>query len=209
MDYTRNIRTSQAMPKLTDTMVLEEARDALAEALPLEADGYVCTTRDLWQILLGVSVEGKTMAPRRATFHGMCESLIDAPSDVSIRGYLNAQLTVERLPEIEDCLNRALAMQIPTRVFKHPLGGVFRARDTSIDMHAEGPCGDQAYYGKTEQDEAVRPVRGAGLWIRAQAQDGTTRFYGPSNGPLPYCHSVRELARPALDIGNKVRYSRR
>jgi len=73
-------------------------------------------------------------------------------------------LTVEALPDIERQLNAALATQIPGRVFK-------RARDTAIDFH------DQAYYGKTEQDEAVRPVRGAGLWIRAEAKDGTTRFY--------------------------------
>ena len=99
-----------------------------------------------------------------ATFHEMCASLEDAPSDTVVRGYLNEQLTVEALPDIERQLNAALATQIPGRVFK-------RARDTAIDFH------DQAYYGKTEQDEAVRPVRGAGLWIRAEAKDGTTRFY--------------------------------
>jgi len=149
MDYTRNAQTTQKMPKLTDTMVLEEACEALAEALPLEGDGYVCTATDLWQILLGVSVEGKTI-------HALCAGLSGAPSDTLVRNNLNEQLTVERLPEIEDRLNYALAAQIPNRVFKRP-------RDTSIDLH------DQAYYGTTEQED--------GLWVRAKAQDGTTRFY--------------------------------
>jgi len=100
-----------------------------------------------------------------ATFHEMCASLEDAPSDTVVRGYLNEQLTVEALPDIERQLNAALATQIPGRVFK-------RARDTAIDFH------DQAYYGKTEQDE--------GLWIRAEAKDGTTRFYGPSKPCGPF-----------------------
>jgi hypothetical protein len=135
--------------KLTDTDVMQEACDALNTQLPLEAEGYVCRGTDLWQIMLGASV-------KQMTIHGMCESLEKAPSDVAVRGYLNAQLTVENLPEIEDRLNAALAGQIPRRVFK-------RARDTAMDFH------EQAYYGKTKQAD--------GLWIRAEAKDGTTRFY--------------------------------
>ena len=93
---------------------------------------------------------------KQQTIHGVCESLANAPSDATVRGYLNAQLTVEALPDIEDQLNAALAAQIPRRVFKRP-------RDTAVDFHA------QPYYGKTEQAE--------GLWVRAEARDGTTRFY--------------------------------
>lgn len=140
MDYTR---------KLTDMSVMQEARDALNEHLPLEADGYVCTGADLWQIMLGASV-------KQMTIHGVCESLENAPSDVAVRGYLNAQLTVGDLPDIEDHLNAALAAQIPRRVFR-------RGRDTAMDFH------EQAYYGKTKQAD--------GLWVRAEAKDGTTRFY--------------------------------
>lgn len=147
MDYTR--RRKQPLPRLTDTAVMESAREALNDHLPLEAEGYVCTGADLWQIVLGASV-------KQMTIHGMCESLACAPSDVAVRGYLNAQLTVEALPDIEDRLNAALAAQIPRRVFKRP-------RDTAMDFH------EQAYYGKTTQAE--------GLWVRAEAKDGTTRFY--------------------------------
>ncbi len=48
-------------PKLTDMDVMEQARDVLTEHLPLEADGYVCTGADLWQILLGVSAKQGTI----------------------------------------------------------------------------------------------------------------------------------------------------
>lgn len=147
MDYTRTHK--QPLPKLTDTLVMKTTCDALNDHLPLEADGYVCTGADLWQIVLGASV-------KQMTIHGVCESLEDAPSDVAVRGYLNAQLTVETLPDIEERLNAALAGQIPRRVFKRP-------RDTAMDFH------EQAYYGKTPQAE--------GLWVRAEAKDGTTRFY--------------------------------
>ena len=140
MDYTR---------KLTDTMVMQTACDGLNEHLPLVADGYVCRSADLWQIVLGASV-------KQQTIHGVCASLEHVPSDAAVRGYLNAQLTVNELPDIEAGLNAALAAQIPRRVFKRP-------RDTAIDFH------EQAYYGKTEQAD--------GLWVRAEAKDGTTRFY--------------------------------
>ena len=136
-------------PKLTDADVMEHARDVLTEYLPLEADGYVCTGADLWQILLGVSA-------KQGTIHAVCKSLTDAPSDTTVRSYLNEQLTVENLQAVEQQMNAALASQIPRRVFKGP-------RDTAIDYH------EQAYYGKTPQSE--------GLWIRTEAKDGTTRFY--------------------------------
>ncbi len=136
-------------PKLTDRGVMKEACDTLNDHLPLEADGYVCTGTDLWQIMLGVSA-------KKTTVHGMCASLEDAPSGRTVRGHLNAQLTVDGLPEIEQQLNAALAAQIPKRVFK-------KARDTAMDFH------EQAYYGKTDQAD--------GLWVRAEAKDGTTRFY--------------------------------
>ena len=143
MDYTPKT------PKLTDTAVMRTACEAMHEHLPLKAEGYACTGADLWQMLMGTSV-------KRTTIHGLCQGLENAPSDATVRGYLNAQLRVDDLKDIEQRFNVALAGQIPRRVFK-------RARDTAVDWH------DQAYYGKTEQSD--------GLWVRAAAKDGTTRFY--------------------------------
>ena len=39
--------------KLTDQEVLQRAHTVLAEHLPLQADGYTCTTDDLLDVLLG------------------------------------------------------------------------------------------------------------------------------------------------------------
>lgn len=136
-------------PKLTDRMVMNEACDVLSKHLPLQAAGYVCTSADLWRILLGVSV-------KQTTFNAMCESLAEAPCGATVRGYLNEQLTVDRLGEIEQQINAGLAALIPGRVLK-------KARDTAVDYH------DQAYYGKTDQAQ--------GLWVQAEAKDGTTRYY--------------------------------
>ena len=41
--------------KLNDREVLAYARETLEPHLPLEADGYRCTTADLFHVLLGVA----------------------------------------------------------------------------------------------------------------------------------------------------------
>jgi putative transposase len=135
--------------KLTDQQVLEHARQGLEQHLSLQAEGYVCSAEDLWNVLLGVGAKG-------GTIESVCAELVDTPAPETIRQYLNEQVTVETLPEWEESLNAALAAQVPKRVWR-------QARDIAIDFH------DRAYYGKTTQEE--------GLWVRGQAKDGTTRFY--------------------------------
>jgi putative transposase len=136
-------------PKLTDHDVLRHARTRLRDHLPLQADGYVCTTDDLLQVLLGVAVN-------RATIQALCADLVGTPDPETIRRYLNAQLRVDDLPALQDHVNAALADAIPLHVWAH-------ARDVAIDFH------DRPYYGKTSQAD--------GLWVRGEATDGTTRFY--------------------------------
>ena len=135
--------------KLTDREVLEYARDSLQEHLPLQAEGYQCSTTDLLDVLLGVAVS-------RDTIESVCADWIDTVNAETIRGYLKEQLTVEDLPELERRLNTGLAAEIPDRVWSHE-------RDIAIDLH------DRPYYGKASQEE--------GLWVRGKAKDGTTRFY--------------------------------
>jgi hypothetical protein len=135
--------------KLTDVEVLEQTAQLLKEHLPLKADGYICTTEDLINILLGV-------AANCGTVQALGTDLVGSPDPETIRGYLRAQLRVEDLPELERRLNAALAERIPARVWR-------QARDVAMDFH------DRPYYGKTSQAK--------GLWIRAQAKDGTTHFY--------------------------------
>jgi len=135
--------------KLTDREVLQYARETLQQHLPLEADGYVCTTADLYNVLLGVAADGGTV-------ESVCADLVETADPETIRGYFNEQLCVEDLPELERHLNAALADEIPPRVWRQP-------REVAIDFH------DRPYYGKTPQAE--------GLWVRGRARDGTTRFY--------------------------------
>ena len=136
-------------PTLTDHHVLHHTRARLRDHLPLQADGYVCTTDDLLQVLLGVAVN-------RQTIEAICADLAGTPDPETIRRYLNAQLCVDELPALEQHLNAALAAAIPTHVWA-------QARDVAIDFH------DRPYYGKTPQAD--------GLWVRGEAQEGTTRFY--------------------------------
>jgi hypothetical protein len=135
--------------KLTDDQVLAHARNLLQEHLPLVADGSCCTTDDLLNVLLGIAVN-------RSTLEAVCTDWTAASDPETVRRYLNEQLCVEDLPELEQRLNAALRAEIPRRVWR-------QARDVAIDFH------DRPYYGKQPQDE--------GLWVRGKARDGTTRFY--------------------------------
>ena len=135
--------------KLSDQKVLDEARQVLKENLPLEAEGYVCTTDDLYNVLLGV-------AANRGTLQAVCTDWLGRADPETIRGYLNDQLRVEDLPELQRQLNAALAAQTPKRVYRAP-------QKVAMDFH------DRPYYGKQPQD--------TGLWVRCQAKDGTTRCY--------------------------------
>lgn len=135
--------------KLTDDQVLTQARDILREYLPLTADGTCCTTDDLLNVLLGVAVN-------QGTLEAVCTDWAAAPDPETVRRYLNEQLCVEDLPDLEQRLNAALRAEIPRRVWR-------QAREVAIDFH------DRPYYGKQPQGE--------GLWVRGKARDGTTRFY--------------------------------
>ncbi len=140
---------SYRTPELTAPEVLRHAQDLLEEHLPLHADGYKCTTDDLFKVLLGV-------AATKSTLEAVCGDLPGTPDPHTIRGYFNAQLCVEDLPALERQLNAALAAEVPRRVRR-------QAQEVAIDYH------DRPYYGKGEQAQE--------LWVRGKAKDGTTRFY--------------------------------
>jgi putative transposase len=135
--------------QLTDRKVLNDAEDLLEAHLPLEAEGYCCTTADLLDVLLGVAVN-------QGTVESVCADLTGTPDPETIRRYLNEQLVVDDLAPLEQGINAALAAQIPSRIKR-------RRCELAIDFH------DRAYYGKTPQAE--------GLWVRGKAKEGTTRFY--------------------------------
>lgn len=136
-------------PQLSDKDVLQHAKQQLRPHLKLQADGYVCTTDQLFDLLLGV-------AACRDTLESLCSHLPQAPSANTIRGYLNQQLRADDLPQLQRALNRALAQALPAALRLRP-------QEVAVDYH------DQPYYGKTAQ--------AAGLWVRAAAKAGTTRVY--------------------------------
>jgi putative transposase len=136
-------------PKLTDDQVLEHATQSLEAHLPVVAEGYKCITEDLLRILL-------IAAARRCTIESACAELSGGPSAETVRQYLHAQLTPERLPEFETSVNELLASQVPARLWR-------KSQDIAMDLH------DRPYYGKTSQEE--------GLWVGGQAKAGTTHFY--------------------------------
>lgn len=135
--------------RLTDQKVLSYAQALLEEYLPLEATGYACTTDDLLKVLLGV-------AANTGTVESVCTDLVGTPDPETIRRYFNQQLRVADLTELAQCLNTALAAEIPARVKR-------RACEVAIDLH------DRPYYGKASQAD--------GWWVHGPAKDGTTRFY--------------------------------
>ena len=47
--------------KVTDKEVLESAEKMLSEAMPLECEGYQCTSTDLYKVLLGTVAESSTI----------------------------------------------------------------------------------------------------------------------------------------------------
>lgn len=134
---------------LTDEATLAYAHERVKRHLDLKADGYICTVDDLVDVLLALSVN-------KSTLEAVCSDLVGTPDPTTVRGYLNEQLRVEQLAELEQAFNQALREDIPARVWR-------KAQDIAIDLH------DRPYYGKQEQDH--------GLWVRGQAKDGTTRFY--------------------------------
>ena len=129
--------------------VLHHAQTLWEEKLPLKADGYKCSTDDLFKVLLGV-------AATKGTLEAVCANLAGTPEPHTIGGYFNEQLCVEELPALEQQLNAALAAEVPRFVRR-------QAQEVAIDFH------DRPYYGKGEQTEE--------LWVRGKAKDGTTRFY--------------------------------
>ncbi len=136
-------------PKLSDQQTLNHARTTLETHLPLEANGYKCTSETLYDVLLAVTVTGQTVT-------AVCADLVGTPDPETVRHYLMEQLTVEDLPLLQQRLNQALAESIAPRLYR-------KAHDVAIDFH------DRSYYGKAPQEEA--------LWVRGKAKDGTTRFY--------------------------------
>lgn len=128
---------------------MDIARSRIGKFLPLEADGYACTTEQLVDVLLAVSAQ-------KETIEQVCADLQIKVGAETVRGYFNQQLKVENLFELQESVNLALQTSLSSDLKGQKL-------EVAIDFH------DQPFYGKSEQAE--------GLWVGAEAKNGTTKVY--------------------------------
>ena len=137
--------------KLTDRSTLDFTIAVLEQHFDLSANGYLCQTRDLWQVLVAV-------AARQSSIETVCNDLTGAPDSNTVRGYINEQLTPQQIRALQRDCNRALASQLPVWLRDHP-------QEIACDLH------DEPYYGQYDRDDPDN-------WVcRGEARDGTTYFY--------------------------------
>ncbi|MCJ7434036.1 MAG: transposase [Anaerolineales bacterium] len=91
-----------------------------------------------------------------AAIEGTCNTFEDAPTGMTVRSYLNGELSVTELQEIECKLQTMLKIDLPRRLWKWPL-------DLAMDLH------DEPFYGKDPTLCAYA--------CRGEAYKGTTWFY--------------------------------
>ena len=123
--------------------------EQLSHLLSDTIDGYSCDRQTVSDMVVKASVTG-------AAIEGTCNSFTHAPSGATVRAYLNDDLTVTELPEIEAQFQGQLRANLPRRLWKRPL-------DLAMDFH------DEPFYGK---DLTLCAYAG-----RGEAHQGTTWFY--------------------------------
>jgi putative transposase len=137
--------------ELTNQTTLHCTIKTLEQAFDLSAHGYLCKTRDLYQILV-------TAAARQSSIEATCNDLPGAPDSNTIRGYLQAQLAPTKIGELERDCNNALAHRWPHWLWSQRL-------EVAVDLH------DVCYYGDSEPDDALN-------WVhKAEKRNGTHHFY--------------------------------
>ena len=121
----------------------------LSHLLSDASDGYTCDRQTVSDIVIKASVEGTAI-------EGACNALDAAPSGMTVRTYLNDELSVTALQEIECAIRTQLQADLPRRLWKRPL-------ELAMDFH------DEPFYGK---DPTLRAYA-----CRGEAHQGTTWFY--------------------------------
>ena len=140
---------SQSTLTLTDRDVRDTAVTRLSRHLPLAVEGYHCTTEMVVDVLVKAAATQKTV-------EAVCADLQAVVDSNTVRAYLNEQITVDSLAELERRVNAALVEDIPARVWSE-------AREVCFDLH------DEPFYGQTPALLAHA--------CRGPARQGTTRFY--------------------------------
>lgn len=92
--------------KLTDRVPLDTVIAILEHYFDLSAEGYVCQTRDLWNVLVEAAV-------RCSYIETVCNDLAKAPDSNTVRGYLTEQLVPKLIGDLKRHCKRAVASQLP------------------------------------------------------------------------------------------------
>lgn len=125
--------------------ISEQVSDLFSNAIV----GYSCVRQTVSDMVIKASVTG-------AAIEGTCNAFADAPTGMTVRSYLNDELPVTQLQEIECKLQNSLKADLPRRLWKRPL-------DLAMDFH------DEPFYGKDPTLCAYA--------CRGEAYKGTTWFY--------------------------------
>lgn len=142
-------KKSSNLPCLQSSDVHRLISEQLSHVLSNEMDGYSCDRQTVSDMVVKASVTGTAI-------EGTCNSLEKAPSGMTVRTYLNNELPLTSLAEIECKMQHQLQVDLPRRLWKKPL-------DLAIDFH------DEPFYGK---DPTLRAYA-----CRGEAHQGTTWFY--------------------------------
>ena len=142
-------KKSSNLPCLQSSDVHRLISEQLSHLLSNEMDGYSCDRQTVSDMVVKASVTGTAI-------EGTCNSLEKAPSGMTVRTYLNNELPLTSLAEIECKLQHQLQADLPRRLWKKPL-------DLAMDFH------DEPFYGK---DSTLRAYA-----CRGEAHQGTTWFY--------------------------------
>jgi hypothetical protein len=128
--------------------VRHQTMKTLTNNISLHADGYLCTTEMLFDIIVKASAE-------QSSVEAACADLEQVADSNTVREYLNTALDINNLRQQEEEMNATLAESIPTSMKRN---GV----EVAIDFH------DEPFYGKRPELRAVA--------CRGRAKKGTTRF---------------------------------
>lgn len=135
--------------ELTAQDIRETMQSVGQQHLPLEANGYICTSEMLYDVLMKAASEN-------ISIDAACRDLENSASGNRVRELLNERLSAEHLRQCEDQINEALAARLPRQVQS-------RSVQAAIDEH------DEPFYGKTPELKAYT--------CRSKPKAGTSRFF--------------------------------
>ena len=125
---------TEATLKLTDEDTRDAAVERLTTYLPLEAAGYECTTEMVLDVLIKAAVTQQTI-------ECVCNDVDETVDGETIRGYLNEQIRVDDLQELERRVNQALVAGLPRRLWKVKLqSAIDRVSNRTRVVLTDLPC---------------------------------------------------------------------